>query len=258
MIAISLQSGSNGNCIYVEAEGVRLLFDAGISGIQAEQRLAALGKDIRKVDALIISHDHADHLRCAGIYQRKYGIPLHITPRTLAAGKTLQLGRLSEVRPFQAGEGISFGSVSVQTIPTPHDGADGVAFVVETRQRRLGILTDLGHLFQGLETVIASLDAIILESNFDPEMLEQGAVSGISKTTDSRTGRASFQPRGGPAPSQGGGERPRPGTRGRGASGGPSPASALRAPETLQMANPAASASASRVRRRNARPISIA
>ena len=94
MIAISLQSGSNGNCIYVEAEGVRLLFDAGISGIQAEQRLAALGRDIRKVDALIISHDHADHLRCAGIYQRKYGIPLHITPRTLAAGKPLKLGRL--------------------------------------------------------------------------------------------------------------------------------------------------------------------
>jgi phosphoribosyl 1,2-cyclic phosphodiesterase len=174
MIAISLQSGSNGNCIYVEAEGVRLLFDAGISGIQAEQRLAALGRDIRRVDALIISHDHADHLRCAGIYQRKYGIPLHITPRTLAAGKMLKLGRLSEVRPFQAGEGISFGNVSVRTVPTPHDGADGVAFVVETRKRRLGILTDLGHLFQGLDTVIASLDAIFLESNFDPEMLAQG------------------------------------------------------------------------------------
>ncbi len=174
MIAISLQSGSNGNCIYVEAEGVRLLFDAGISGIQAEQRLAALGRDIRKVDALIISHDHADHLRCAGIYQRKYGIPLHITPRTLAAGKILKLGRLSEVRPFQAGEGISFGNVSVRTVPTPHDGADGVAFVVETRKRRLGILTDLGHLFQGLKTVIASLDAIFLESNFDPGMLAQG------------------------------------------------------------------------------------
>lgn len=174
MIAISLQSGSNGNCIYVEAEGVRLLFDAGISGVQAEQRLAALGRDIRRVDALIISHDHADHLRCAGIYQRKYGIPVHITPRTLAAGKTLKLGRLSKVCPFEAGKGISFGSVSVQTIPTPHDGADGVAFVVETRKRRLGILTDLGHLFSGLETLIASLDAVFLESNFDPEMLEQG------------------------------------------------------------------------------------
>ena len=158
----------------MEADGVRLLFDAGISGIQAEQRLAALGRDIRKVDALIISHDHADHLRCAGIYQRKYGIPLHITPPTLAAGKTLKLGRLPEVCPFQAGEGISFGSVSVQTIPTPHDGADGVAFVVETRKRRLGILTDLGHLFPGLESLMASLDAVFLESNFDPEMLEQG------------------------------------------------------------------------------------
>ena len=68
MIAISLQSGSNGNCIYIETEGVKLLFDAGIPGIQAERRLASYGRDIRDVDALIISHDHADHVRYAGVY----------------------------------------------------------------------------------------------------------------------------------------------------------------------------------------------
>jgi metal-dependent hydrolase (beta-lactamase superfamily II) len=65
MIALSLQSGSNGNCIYVEANGVNLLFDAGICGSDAEHRLAAIGRDIREVDALIISHDHADHIRYA-------------------------------------------------------------------------------------------------------------------------------------------------------------------------------------------------
>jgi len=76
IIAASLQSGSNGNCIFVDAGGVRFLFDAGISGIRAERRLARHGRDIREVDALIISHDHADHIRCAGIYQRKYGLPI--------------------------------------------------------------------------------------------------------------------------------------------------------------------------------------
>ena len=82
MRMVSLQSGSNGNCIYVEADGVRLLFDTGISGRQAEQRLAAHGRDIRDVDALVISHDHRDHSRCMGIYQRNYGMPVHVTRKT--------------------------------------------------------------------------------------------------------------------------------------------------------------------------------
>jgi len=172
---ISLQSGSNGNCIYVEAGGVRLLFDAGISGRRAEQRLAAHGRDIRRADALLISHDHVDHIRSAGVYQRKFALPLHATAKTLAAAsERCNLGRLDDVRHFQAGRTLRFGDVSVETIPTPHDGADGVAFVVADGSRRLGILTDLGHVFGGLAEVIASLDAVVIESNYDPALLASG------------------------------------------------------------------------------------
>ncbi len=71
MEVIALQSGSSGNCIYVEAAGQRLLFDAGISGRQAEQRLAAHGREIRDVDALVISHDHNDHVRAMGSLSAK-------------------------------------------------------------------------------------------------------------------------------------------------------------------------------------------
>ena len=71
MFILSLQSGSNGNCIYVETSRARLLFDAGISGTQAERRLAAFGRDIRRVQALIISHDHSDHIRSAGIFHQR-------------------------------------------------------------------------------------------------------------------------------------------------------------------------------------------
>ena len=88
IIAISLQSGSNGNCIYVETGGVKLLFDAGITGVQAAERLVAHGRDIRKVDAVIISHDHGDHIRHAGVFQRKYGLPIYVTPATLAAASS--------------------------------------------------------------------------------------------------------------------------------------------------------------------------
>jgi len=175
MIAISLQSGSNGNCIYVEAGSARLLFDAGISGIRAETRLAERGRDIRDVDAVIISHDHADHICCAGIYQRKYGLPIYVTRSTLAAtvGR-YNLGRLSDVRHFRPGGSIRFGKVTVETIPTPHDGEDGVCFVVAAGGERLGILTDLGYVFDDLPKLISSLDAVMIESNYDPHMLAAG------------------------------------------------------------------------------------
>jgi phosphoribosyl 1,2-cyclic phosphodiesterase len=175
MIAISLQSGSTGNCIYVEASGVKLLFDAGISGIRVERRLAEQGRNIQKMDAVIISHDHIDHVRYAGVYQRKYHIPLYISPKTLdAAIKRFPLGRLKEIHHFQPGSVLSFGPVSVETIATPHDCIEGSAFVISSGEKRLGILTDLGHAFEGLDRIIASLDAVFIESNYDPRMLASG------------------------------------------------------------------------------------
>jgi phosphoribosyl 1,2-cyclic phosphodiesterase len=175
MITISLQSGSNGNCLYVEANGRRLLFDAGICGVQAERRLAAYGKEMRGIDALIISHDHADHIRYAGVYQRKYGIPLYVSVGTLAVAlRKYRFGPLHDVHHFRTGGEITFGRVSVETIPTKHDGADGAAFVISSGKKRLGILTDLGHAFEGLGDVVSSLDAVFIESNYDPEMLAKG------------------------------------------------------------------------------------
>ncbi len=175
MHVISLQSGSNGNCVYVESGDVRLLLDAGISGKQAQLRLAARGRSINDVKAVIISHDHTDHVRCMGVYQRKFRLPVHVTPGTLrAAEAACGLGRMRDVRRFRAGETLHFGPVTVETIPTPHDGADGVAFVVGDGRRRLGVLTDLGYVFDALFGVVESLDAVLIESNHDPDMLACG------------------------------------------------------------------------------------
>ena len=182
MIAISLQSGSSGNCTYVETNGIKLLFDAGICGSTASSRLAAYGRDIREVDALIISHDHSDHINYAGVYQRKYGLPIYTTKKTLRkVEKQKRLGKLDVVNLFLAGEKLHFGKVSVQTIPTPHDCADGVAFAISSGGKQLGILTDLGHAFKELYSVMASLDAVFIESNYDPVMLANGPYPGFLK-----------------------------------------------------------------------------
>jgi phosphoribosyl 1,2-cyclic phosphodiesterase len=182
VIAISLQSGSSGNCTYVETNGIKLLFDAGICGSTAASRLAAYQRDIREVDALLISHDHSDHINYAGVYQRKYGLPIYTTQKTLSrAERQKKLGEMRDVNFFMAGEKLEFGKVSVQTIPTPHDCADGVAFVISSGGKQLGILTDLGHAFKELYSVMASLDAVFIESNYDPAMLANGPYPGFLK-----------------------------------------------------------------------------
>lgn len=173
MITISVQSGSNGNCIYVEAGDVRLLFDAGITGKQATRRLGQQRRDPHRCDALIISHHHSDHSRSAGVFQRKYNLPLYISERTLRQLNE-RLGRLSEVRHFEPGEVLDFGDVQVETIPTPHDAIDSAVFVIHHDGKQLGILTDLGHPFAELAGLLGRLDAVYIESNYDPEMLEKG------------------------------------------------------------------------------------
>ena len=111
MDVIALQSGSKGNSIFVESNGTRLLIDAGISGKQAEQRLAARGRSIRDVDALLISHDHRDHSQCMGVYQRRFGIPIHISTATLSiAQRKCRLGPLRRVNHFTAGSTFEIGN----------------------------------------------------------------------------------------------------------------------------------------------------
>jgi phosphoribosyl 1,2-cyclic phosphodiesterase len=169
----SLQSGSNGNCFYVETADTKLLFDAGVSGRAAQLRLAQHGRDIREVDALIISHNHSDHVRHAGVYQRKFSIPLYITPGAWQASRGM-LGQVPDIRFFEPGQFLQFDTTVVESVPTPHDGVDCVAFVISCAGKKLGIFTDLGHRFEGLDRWITELDALYLESNYDPDMLDRG------------------------------------------------------------------------------------
>jgi len=173
MLTCSLQSGSNGNCIYVEADGVRLLFDAGLSGRQTRLRLAMHGRDVRDVDAVILSHWHNDHTRCAGVLHRLFKLPIYATAATRDT-MAPAVGEVGQVRVFQPGSTLSFGAVQVHTLPTPHDAADSVAFLIECAGRRLGLFTDLGHPFPALVQALSEVHAAYLESNYDPGMLEAG------------------------------------------------------------------------------------
>lgn len=168
----SLQSGSCGNAIYVETPDVRLLFDAGIPGKTAKERLATYDRKIENVDALIISHYHSDHTSGAGVFQRKFKMPIYMTPKCFDKCHQ-KIGVLNKVFYYHPGQILSFGDTKVHTILTAHDAIETVAFIIEVNDKRLGIFTDLGHCFKGLAEAISPLDGIYLESNYCPEMLSE-------------------------------------------------------------------------------------
>ncbi len=174
MRTCSLQSGSNGNAIFVEAGGVRLIFDAGISGRQAHLRLVEHGLSLYDCQAVILSHAHSDHIGCARVFQRRFKLPVYATPATHGALQD-QWRPCIDVHRFQPGDTLRFGDVHVHTLHTPHDAAESLGFVVEHGGKRLGIFTDLGHPFDGLAHSLLGLDGAYLESNYDPRMLAEGS-----------------------------------------------------------------------------------
>jgi phosphoribosyl 1,2-cyclic phosphodiesterase len=174
VITFSLQSGSNGNAIYVETADANLLFDCGLTGRKAAERMAVHDRDPGGLTAVLVSHDHRDHVRGVGVIARRHRVPVHASTGTAEALGGKGVGWIPDLRTFRSGETLVFGATRIETISTPHDGTDGVAFVVEADGARLGIFTDLGHPFPGLEDAVASADVAYVESNYDPEMLERG------------------------------------------------------------------------------------
>lgn len=181
MKVFSLQSGSSGNCIYVESGGTQLLFDAGISGVCAQNRLSALGVDIRSVDALFVTHDHRDHSASVNAFHRKFKIPVWMTLKTSQAVSQKGIRVPGCVEHFCANTRFQFKNLWIEAISTTHDAADGVCFVVDDGRKRFGICTDLGCVFPALPDVIESLNGVLLESNYDPRMLQNGFYTAWAK-----------------------------------------------------------------------------
>ncbi|MGQ9504765.1 MAG: MBL fold metallo-hydrolase [Thermogutta sp.] len=171
MEVLVLQSGSAGNCIYVESHGEAILLDAGISARQVQLRLAEHGKRLDAIQAVVISHSHRDHIAHVGVYQRKLRLPAFMTKDA-----SQWVSDLDETlcQFFSPNEQLAFEHLTVEPICTPHDAPTPLAFVVSDGKHRLGVLTDLGHPFPELQRAFISVDAAILESNYDPVLLAKG------------------------------------------------------------------------------------
>lgn len=170
-----LGSGSQGNSILVESGDVRILVDAGFSGKQLERRMAAVEVDPASITALLITHDHGDHTRGMGIFARRFGTPLHVTPATRRACASLLRGD-ERVEEYDSARPLVFGSLRVDPFLTLHDAVDPVAVTItDTRTgSKLGIATDLGRPTTSVRAALAACHLLVLEANHDDQQLRDG------------------------------------------------------------------------------------
>lgn len=132
-----------------------------------------MGVDPASVDAVVVTHEHSDHLSGAGIISRRYGFPLHITPLTYQAGQR-QLGRISGPVYYESGSAFQIGDLTLEPFTVPHDAVDPVGLVVSYGSVRVGIVTDLGYVTNLVREKLQRCDCLVIESNHDPELLRTG------------------------------------------------------------------------------------
>lgn len=169
-----LASGSKGNATYVEGGGVRLLIDAGISCRDLEKRLAAVGADPDGLDAILITHEHVDHVRGLARFAERHGTPIFANEGTAAVVERQCRLDGREPPPFTLFESrvpFALGGLTVTPVRTSHDTAEPVAYTLDDGAARLGYFTDLGFVSDEVAAALAACDALVLESNHDRTML---------------------------------------------------------------------------------------
>ena len=171
----SLASGSKGNCLVADADGTRVLVDCGLNLRDTERRLARLGLQPGDISALLITHEHGDHAHGVFDFAAAHGITVYLTYGTMAALKAE--GRVTEgVRMVFVNGRESFFIDGLQVAPftVPHDAREPVQYVLSDGERRLGVLTDIGAPTAHVAQVLSGLNALVLETNYDRDLLWNG------------------------------------------------------------------------------------
>lgn len=165
-----LGSGSRGNALVLHTATSAVLLDAGFSARELAQRLAQAGLEPSALSAIVISHEHADHVKGLRVFAERYGLPVFANrgTATVLKSRDRQLGPL---RLFAAGNPFEIGPFILHPFSIPHDANDPVAFVVQALGRRIGIATDLGHVNHLVTHQLRECDLLVLESNHDLTML---------------------------------------------------------------------------------------
>lgn len=171
----SIASGSNGNCYYIAKGEDAVLIDIGINTKHVEIRMNRLGILPQSIKAIFITHEHTDHIRGLSVFSKRYQIPVYVTKGTYDASRLHMPEHL--VNFIELDDEISIGSLQVRSLPKFHDAKEPCSFVVSDGNYNLAVLTDIGRSCENVERAIQNADIVLLESNYDEEMLRTGRYS---------------------------------------------------------------------------------
>lgn len=170
-----LFSGSSGNAIYVGTDKTKILIDAGLSGAKITAELNKIGVSPTELCAILVTHEHADHIGGVGVLSRRYHLPVYASLGTWAAMSN-KLGAVDEGCrvEFEAGVDFSIGELDIRPFPTPHDAADPVGFAVSAGRYKVAVATDIGAVRESWLREVEGADVLLLEANHDEDTLKAG------------------------------------------------------------------------------------
>lgn len=165
-----LASGSKGNCLYLGSKNTKVLIDAGISKKQIDSRLEQIGVSFSDIDAILVTHEHMDHIGAIKVLTEMCSIPIICNAET-AKGIYQNLSVRPSFKIFTTGETFTFKDLEVTSFPVCHDTLDPVGFVIQTGKEKIGICTDLGFVSSHIISILQGCDYLYLEANHQPEMV---------------------------------------------------------------------------------------
>ncbi len=169
-----LASGSSGNSIYIGDGKNNILIDAGLSGKKIERRLKMIDKDPECIDAILVTHEHCDHIKGVGVLSRRFNIPIYANDLTWQ-GAIDSLGKITEENCRIFKEAFMIGEFAIDPFSIPHDANDPVGFIVNYKNKKIGIATDMGYMPERVKDKLKKADFLVIESNHDLEMLMNGS-----------------------------------------------------------------------------------
>jgi phosphoribosyl 1,2-cyclic phosphodiesterase len=170
----SLGSGSQGNALVVEVNKTRVMLDCGFGIDETVSRLSRVNLTPQQINAIVVTHEHSDHVGGVIKFARKFGLPVWLTFGTASAIQE-EISGLPNVSNFEVHQRFSIGDVELEPFPVPHDAREPAQFVFGDGARRLGVITDTGSSTLHIETMLSRCDALVLECNHDLEMLKNGS-----------------------------------------------------------------------------------
>ncbi|SJZ98458.1 Phosphoribosyl 1,2-cyclic phosphodiesterase [Pilibacter termitis] len=171
-----LASGSTGNACYIETAQKKILVDAGFSGKKIEELLGKIGRKASDLDALLVTHEHSDHVKGIGVLARKYEIDLYANEKTWnAMPKSIGEIPTAQKHLFEVGITKTFGDIDIESFGVSHDAAAPQFYTFQKDNKSFVMLTDTGYVSEKMRGIIRNADAYLMESNHDIDMLRAGA-----------------------------------------------------------------------------------